>query len=145
MEKLPHHYSVSVAGEPTGNLATRADNLPPISVAPPTEFDGPGDQWSPEHLLMASLASCLVLSFRAIAAASRLQWDAISCDCTGELEQVERKIGFTRVISRVALTLPVDGDRDKALKLLHKAEENCFISNSLNAEVVLECDIQLAG
>jgi hypothetical protein len=33
----------------------------------PREFDGRGNQWSPESLLAAALADCFVLSFRAVA------------------------------------------------------------------------------
>ena len=144
MEKLPHLYAVNVSGASEGNLTATVNGLPALVCAPPTQFDGPGDQWSPEELLMAAVANCLGLSFRAIAAASRFEWLSIECDANGVLDQVERKIQITTIVNAVKLTLPTGGDSAKAVKLLEKAEQACFISNSITAEVRLQCEIVIA-
>lgn len=141
MEQLPHRYIVSVTGSPQGNLATTSDNLPALAVAPPKQFDGPGDQWSPEELLMAAVANCLVLSFRAIASASKLEWQSIECESEGELAKVDRNIFFTAIQTRATLTVSSIEEKEKAGKLLEKAEESCFISNSLSAKSTLEYEI----
>jgi peroxiredoxin-like protein len=141
MKDLPHIYTVKSLATATGNLTTRADKVPDISVAPPAEFGGPGDVWSPEGLLMAALANCFVLSFRAIARASKLTWLDIECESDGELDKVERKVKFTKVLTKVKLTIPSSEDKEKAEKLLSKAEETCFVSNSMTCETHLECEI----
>jgi peroxiredoxin-like protein len=141
MQELPHHYRVNITGDVTNHLKVTADNLPDMQVAPPLLFDGPGDQWSPEDLLMSSVASCLILSFRAIARISKLDWLSIQCECTGELNRVERKTCFTHIHLRVMLELPADGNVEKAEKLLHKAEETCLITNSLACATHLESEI----
>lgn len=145
MKALPHHYSVNVAGSPGGNLTVSANNLPTLDVAPPEQFDGPGDQWSPEELLMAAVANCLVLSFRAIAKASKLEWISIHCESQGELDRVERKTQFTTIKTTVRLAIAAEGDKAKAEKLLNKAEQTCFISNSLSVDSQLECDVVIDG
>lgn len=142
MKDFPHHYKATSEGTNTGNLTARADNLPDIEVAPPKQFDGPGDAWSPEQLFMASLTNCLVLSFRAIARASKLEWHSIECESEGTLAKVEKKVQFTNVISRVKLFIPATESKEKAGKLLTKAEETCFISNSINCESHLECEVK---
>ena len=43
----------------------------------PVEFDGPGDRWSPETLLIAAIADCFILTFRAIACATRMDWQGL--------------------------------------------------------------------
>ena len=144
MKNLPHSYHVNVTGAKTDNLLVTADQLAPITVAPPAEFDGPGDQWSPESLLLASVSSCLVLSFRAISKASSLNWLAIECQSEGELDKVDRKILFTRVTTKAKLTLAAGESEQKAITLLTKAEQTCFISNSLSAQSELECEIVFA-
>ena len=141
MKDLPHLYRVTAEAKSATNLTVRADNLPDISVAPPTQFGGPGDQWSPEDLFMASIANCLVLSFKAIARASKLQWDNIECESEGELDKVDRKVKFTNVLSKVKLSIPTTENKDKAERLLHKAEETCLISNSISCESHIECEI----
>lgn len=141
MKDLPHQYRVKSEGKSTGNLTARAENLPDITVAPPTQFGGPGDQWSPEDLLMASISNCFVLSFRAIATASKFEWDSIECESEGELDKIERKIQFTSVLSKVRLLIPKTESKEKAEKLLNKAEGACLISNSISCESHVECEI----
>jgi len=84
-------------GQPTGILATHSGRLTTLDIAAPKEFNGPGDKWSPEELLVASVANCLILTFRAVANASNLEWSELSCEAKGTLEMIERKIQFTEI------------------------------------------------
>jgi peroxiredoxin-like protein len=145
MTDLPHTYRVKSAGAATGNLTTRAENLPDFAVAPPLQFGGPGDQWSPEDLLMASVSNCLILSFRAIARASQLEWSSIECESVGTLDRVERKVQFTHIVSKMQLCIPKTESKEKAEKLLKKAEGACLISNSISCEARIECAITFNG
>jgi len=141
MQSFPHTYVASATGSTTGQLTVTGDGLPDLSTAPPAEFDGPGDQWSPETLLMSSLASCFILSFRAVAAASKFKWISIDCQSSGVLDRVEKVTRFTVVTHHVGLLVNNEADAELAEKLLHKAESICLISKSLAAEVHLEIDI----
>ena len=141
MSKLPHSYHVKVEGKPEHSLTVTAANQPVLAVAPPAEFGGPGDKWSPEQLLMASVASCFVLSFRAIAHASGLEWTSIECQSEGTLDRVNSKVQFTRMVTRATLTLPDTQDSAAAQAALNKAEQTCFISNSLSCQSTLECEL----
>ena len=80
MQDLPHRYSVTAHVAPEGDAFLYANQLPLLTSAPPTEFGGPGDRWSPETLLTAAVADCFVLTFRAIAAATPLPWVDIKCE-----------------------------------------------------------------
>lgn len=144
MQDLPHNYQVTVTGEPEDNLTLSAENLPAIKVAPPAQFGGPGDQWSPEELMMAAVANCFVLSFRAISKASKVNWLSIRCESEGKLEKVDRKILFTQVVTRVNLSIPKGQDVAAAERSLKKAEETCFITNSMTADAELVCEINEA-
>ena len=141
MKDLPHLYSVKSEGKCTGHLITRAENLPEINVEPPIQFDGAGTHWSPEELFMASISNCLVLSFRAIAKASKLQWISIECESEGVLDKIERTVQFTEVLSKVRLFIPTTENKEKAEKLLNKADETCFISNSILCNSRIECEV----
>lgn len=141
MSALPHQYKVTVSGKPDNALTAQAKNLPNLQVAAPVEFGGPGDLWSPEELLMASLANCLVLSFRAITKASKFDWLSVECESNGTLDQVDHKIKFTHVQTKAKLFIASANDMEKAKKLLHKAEDVCFISNSLSCNSHFESEI----
>lgn len=144
MKDFPHIYKAKSEGEVTGSLTASANDLPNIVVTPPIQFGGRGDAWSPEELFMASIANCLVLSFRAIASASKLEWKSIECVSEGTLDKVERKIQFTHVLSRIKLHIPTTESKAKAEKLLHKADEACFVSNSISCASGIECKILLS-
>ncbi len=141
MEHLPHTYHSSISASPEGAIDVGAPGLQVFKAAPPAQFGGPGDLWSPEDLLMASLSSCFVLSFRAIARMSELDWSALEVTAEGELDKVDRVMKFTQVKLKARLTVSADVDPGKAERLLEKAEASCLVSNTLNCDVHLDCDI----
>ena len=141
MQDFPHHYLVNAEAEAEGNIALKSDNMPQLVSAPPAEFGGPGDQWSPEHLLVASVADCFILTFRAIARASKLEWESLEASADGVLDRVDRVTQFTSVTVKATLTVPAGTNEEKARRLLQKAEDACLITNSMTAETHLEADI----
>ena len=141
MQDLPHHYHAAANTTPDDNVAITSENLPQLVSAPPAEFGGPGDQWSPEHLLMASVADCFTLTFKAIARASKLEWVNLEAQAEGVLDRVERVTRFTTVTVKATLTVPAGTDEDKARRLLQKAEDACLITNSMSTDTHLEAAI----
>jgi len=138
MQSLPHYYRAAATAKPDGDVSVTGDGLDPISSAPPAEFGGPGDHWSPETLLVAAIADCFILTFRAIARASKLSWNSLSCEVTGTLERSEGKTKFTAYVVRATLEVPQDASEDRANRILEKSEEGCLITNSLSGTRHLE-------
>lgn len=145
MHAYPHHYQVSASSDAEGEVSLSTEGVADLPSMPPPEFDGPGGYWSPESLLVASVADCFVLSFRAIARASKLEWTSLSCEVDGELDRVERVTQFTGFSVRAELVIPEGMDPAKAERLLHKAEQACLITNSLKAESHLEASVRVAA
>jgi len=145
MDAYPHHYTVQAAAQAEGSVTIASDRLPSLSTAPPLQFGGPGDQWSPETLLVAAVADCLILTFRAVARASKLSWLALDCSAEGVLDRVDGVSRFTQVHLHARLTLPAGGDIARGKSLLEKAEKACLITNSLKAEPVLTADVTIAA
>ncbi len=141
MHPFPHFYRVAASATPSGAVALASPGLTDLASNGPAEFDGPGDLWSPETLLTAALADCFVLSFRAVAAASKFAWMALDCQAEGTLDRVERVTQFTRFLLKVKLTVPASTDADRAHKLLEKAEQICLISASVKGERQLQIEI----
>lgn len=145
MQKFPHHYHASAQGQSTGTVATQSEGLTTLDIAAPKQFDGPGGKWSPEELLVACVANCFILTFRAVANASTLEWSDLFCDAKGTLEMVDRKTQFTEVFIHASLKISSQEDEEKALQLLKKAENSCLITNSLTAQTHLETNIFVAS
>jgi organic hydroperoxide reductase OsmC/OhrA len=145
MHPYPHVYKVSVAAPAEGEVKLAGTDLPDMPLMAPPEFDGPPGYWSPETLLAGAVASCFILSFRAIARASKLEWTHLAADVDGVLERVEGVTRFTRLTVRARLTVPPGVDEAKARALMEKAEKVCLVSNSLNAERHLEAEVVTAA
>lgn len=145
MQELPHHYAVTVAGTASGDIELAGQRLATLYSTSPAEFDGPGDKWSPETLLVAAVGDCLILTFRAIARASRLPWTSLRCGVTGTLDRVDRGLQFTAFEVEACLELPIGVDPDRAQRVLEKAEQNCLISNSIKAPIHLLPRISIAA
>jgi len=133
MQQLPHHYSVSASANPDSDVNLSATGLDSMDSAPPAEFGGPGDKWSPESLLVAAVADCFILSFKAIARASRFDWLSLECSANGKLDRAEGGMRFTGFEIHAELEITSGDQRDKAERLLEKAEKTCLITNSLIA------------
>ena len=141
MHPFPHQYTVNAIVRPDGDVPLSAAGMRVIESAPPKEFDGPGNQWSPEGLFTASVADCFALNFRAIATASKFAWTSLDARTQGTLDRVEGKMRFTRFDTHAKLTVPVGADVERAKKLMEKAEATCLVSNSLNSERYLTVDV----
>jgi peroxiredoxin-like protein len=133
-----HLYRVDLGwtGERAGEL--KADGLPALAVSAPLEFSGQAGAWTPEHLLVAATASCLMTTFLAIAQASRLFVLSFRMTASGKLENLpEEGYRFTEIV--LAPEVGVNpGQMEKAEKVMAKAEKKCFISKSLLATVRVE-------
>jgi organic hydroperoxide reductase OsmC/OhrA len=145
MQPFPHHYTVTASGRVDGGVDLTVPRLPTLRSASPAEFDGPGDRWSPETFLTGALADCFILTFRAVARASKLPWTSLRCEATGTLDRVDHITRFTAFDLRAHLVVPVDADSQLARRALEKAEHSCLIGSSLNADIHLVPELEVAG
>ncbi|MGE0320819.1 MAG: OsmC family protein [Polyangiaceae bacterium] len=144
MDPFPHVYQAAAQGRGEGLIRLSSPGVPDLASAGPKEFGGPGDRWSPETLLMAAAADCFILTFRAIAAASKLEWESLECNATGTLDKVEREIRFSQIDLDVKLLVGDESVVERALRLLEKSEKHCLISSSLRCETKVHAKVQVA-
>ena len=105
-----------------------------LSAAP--AYRGDAGKADPEDLLVASLSSCHMLSFLAIASKKKVTVVSYEDDAAGFLENDNGTWWVTRVILRPR----VDCDADAALleEIHHLAHQACFIANSVKTDVRVE-------
>jgi organic hydroperoxide reductase OsmC/OhrA len=108
-----------------------------IEVATPPEFPGgiPGI-WSPEHLFLSSLSSCLMTTYLAIAEKKRLTVCNFTCDAIGQVQLVERLLEFTKIDLYPKVTVCRDEDIPVANEVLLKAYKHCIIANSIRSLLI---------
>lgn len=141
MQQLPHRYLAAAVGEPTATITISSPDLTDIEVDSPPEFGGPGGHWSPETLLVASVANCFILTWRSIAAHNKVEWIDMRVDATGVLDRVDRVTKFTEIHMSIQLDLPEGFDSEKIERLLKRSESACLITNSMTAEVIMDVHI----
>ncbi len=144
MKPLPHKYTAQLSGTSDGYATAAVTGLPELRVAAPADFDGPGDAWSPEHLLMAAVESCLLLTLRSVAKASKLEFESLEVSGEGTLDRKDGATRFTEIILHARLKLAAGADRAKAIRVLEKSEKACPISASLSTPIHLEPEIVFA-
>ena len=141
----PFHYRTAArwVSQRRGTVQP-ADGPAALDFSSPPEFGGEAGLWSPEDLFISAVATCFIATFRAIAEFSRFEAPGLAVDVEGTVEKPDT-YRFTRLVIRARLTVAADGDRDKGLRLLEKAERACLVSRSLNCEITLEPTVVVAG
>ena len=142
---MTHNYEVNLNWQSNrkGVLASPILNSN-IEVATPPEFpNGMAGIWSPEHLLVASVSSCLMTTFLAIAENSKLQFINYECKASGKLEKVDGKFMISEIVLSPIVTIPNEGDKEKALRILQKSEAGCLISNSVRSRIIFQPEVKL--
>lgn len=99
------------------------------------------DYIDPEQALAASLASCHMLTFLALAAKKRLVVESYDVQSTAYVslnEQGKTFVDTIKIKPEVVFSKDSDVSREQLEKMHHKAHSHCFIANSLLSEVVME-------
>ncbi len=109
------------------------------SAAP--DFKGNPECVDPEQAYVASLASCHMLTFLAVACQKRYVVDSYSDAAVGYLEKgADGKPVITRVVLKPKVEF--SGDKlpsDQELEQLHHvAHQECFIANSVKTSITVE-------
>lgn len=127
-------------GARTGSLS--GGDLPSIGVGAPPEFNGDKGRWSPEQLLVASVNSCYMLTLLAIAENSKISLVSFVSSAKGKLERVEGA-GYqvTEITIRPKIVVASAKDVERASRIIEKAKQNCFVSNSIKSAITLEPEI----
>ena len=146
MMSTAHTYEVNLqwSAERKGVLSSPILNAS-IEVATPPEFPkGMPGIWSPEHLFVAAVNSCLMTTFLAVAENSKLEFSHFDCAAEGILEQVDGKYSITKIILRPKVVVSASVNHDRVKRVLDISEKHCLISNSIVSEVHLEPEIVTA-
>lgn len=130
-------------GERRADLS--APNLPALVVDAPPEFKGHEGFWTPEHLFVASLNSCYMTTFVAIAENSKFDFVRLGISATGKLENTDgHGLMITEITLQPRLVVRDARNVERALRILQKAEKNCLIANSMRSQITLEPEITVA-
>lgn len=145
----PHYYNVDVNWENSRKGIVCSPELNKkngvcIEVATPPEFSkGIAGIWSPEHLFVAAASGCLMTTFLAISENSTLEFASFSCSAKGKLEMVEGKLMMSEILLKPKVVIHDELHRDKAIRIVKKADDACLIAHSVKSKIILEINIEV--
>jgi organic hydroperoxide reductase OsmC/OhrA len=144
MEAL-HVYRVkAVSTIPRSGVVAAEGIQPSINFSAPPEFQGVMGLWTPEHFLVAGVASCYVSTFSGISEISHFPYASLELETEGVLEKLDGALQFTKIILRPVLKIANEEMRERALRILEKAEKGCLVARSLKCPVELQPEIVVA-
>jgi peroxiredoxin-like protein len=117
----------------------------PIEVGSPPEFKGDADVWCPEEMLVGAVNACIMLTFLAYAQTRKLELVSYESRAEGTLENKDGKYRITHITLQPAVAVKNEEQIPLAEQIFKSAKEDCFISNSVTAEVDLSPQITAAG
>lgn len=146
-----HHYSLTINW--TGNTGAgtagyksyerehiiRAEKKPLIPASSDPAFRGDQTRYNPEELLVASVSSCHMLWYLHLCSDAGVVVTNYEDRATGTMEETPEGGGkFTRIVLHPEVTVQKPEMIANALKLHKRANQLCFIANSVAFEIVHE-------
>jgi peroxiredoxin-like protein len=143
MSETPQYfYETEIEWTGDKNVKLSGGTLPAIAAGAPPEFKGREGNWSPEHLFVASMNRCYALTLLAIAEFSKVSIVSLSSTARGKLEKVQGGgYQITEIVVKPRVVLASVNDLARMPRILEKAKENCFISNSIKSIVKVEPEV----
>ena len=116
----------------------------PLDLSADPAFKGDPSMPNPEQLLLAAASSCQLLSFLARAARSRIEVTGYTDDAEALMPEDDLPVRITQITLRPRITVAPGANVDRVYRLIDKAHEDCFIANTLNAELRIEAEVTTA-
>jgi organic hydroperoxide reductase OsmC/OhrA len=136
-------YRVGVEWEDGRVTTVTSPDKPDLTVATPPEFkNGVLGVWSPEDLLVASVASCYAVTLVAVAERRELPLHELHATGTGHLTmRDDGRLGFVAI--ELTVRIATDAAVAEAMQRAAKhAERGCLVSMALDVPVHVELAVQ---
>ena len=113
-----------------------APNAIHFSEAP--EFGGVEGRWTPEQLLLCSLAGCFTTAFQEMARVAKFQYTDLEVEVEAIVRRSKGTLNLTEIILRPQLTVRCDEECEMGLNLLRRAKAVSRISRAVTVPQTFE-------
>ena len=144
-EPRVYEYHTHLTWETSHKGVAGVEGFPEMHIDCPREFGGDGKDWTPEHLLVASVEDCIMTTFIAMVERRKMQFISYSSAALGKAQLVNGVFRFSEIIVKPSVTIAADADMEKISELLHRAHRKCMVSSSLLTEVKMEPEVRKAA
>ena len=119
------------------------ENGATLAASAATQYLGDSNCVDPEQAFVASLSSCHLLTFLALASFQKLTIESYEDEAVGHMTKNEAgKMVISRVdlYPKIVFAEGVNPSREQLEQLHHKAHQECFLANSVTCEIVTHID-----
>jgi len=142
--RTEHSYKVAAWWTSGRTGLAKSDSAPnAIHFTAPTDFGGLEGRWTPEELLLASLASCYSVTMRVVATRAHFDFVDLQVEANGTVRKADSGYRFRDIVVRTRLTITSAGDSERGLDLLKLAESLCLVSRALHTGLRFEHRIEV--
>ncbi len=118
------------------------DETPMYKGAPPKQFRGESGKLTPEDLMLASINTCMLSTITSALRKYEFEFVKFESMIEGVITHTEdRGYMFTEFTYYPKITVKSDEERELVLKLLKTSHNDCWMSQSLIADVTIEPEI----
>jgi organic hydroperoxide reductase OsmC/OhrA len=144
-ENKSFHYKARTTWRGARQGVLSGPGKPDVVVGSPPEWKGRPDNWAPEELLVASVNSCIMLTFLTLAQGRGVTLVSYESDAEGELNVVDGVYQITSITVRPRVIIASEAQCDAARDAMEHVEGRCFMSQSVKAKVTLIADVSAAA
>lgn len=139
---MPAEYTYRVSAWWTSGrtgLAKCESSPNTIHFSEAAELGGLQGRWTPEQLLLCSLAGCFTTTFSDVARAAKFEFTDLEVEIEGSVRR-SRTAGssFTEILIRPRLTVALEELREPGLMLLRRTKSICMISRAITVPQTME-------
>jgi len=109
-----------------------------LQLSSDPSFRGDSSRLNPEQLLVGAASSCQLLSFLAVAARARIDVISYVDDAEGEMPDHGGAMSIERIVLRPHIVVASTTSEARLRHLVEVAHRECYIANSLRAEILVE-------
>lgn len=138
---FPHRYELDCVWT-GGDRCDLSSGSRALKGGAPAQFDGTDESlWSPEHLILAALAQCLMATYHALNKRYPIETKSYASKAESVLDKTREGLVFTSF--KVVVTVKVPADRaEDAKKLIELSKKYCITSNALKTAPSVEAVVE---
>ncbi|SHM57464.1 OsmC family protein [Flavobacterium xinjiangense] len=138
-----HTYEVNLkwTGKTKGILSSTILPKEIEMVTPPEYSNGTEGMWTPEHLLIAKINSCLMSTFLTIAENSNLEFISYESKSICTVEIIRGKYFIIEIVLKPKVVIPYSQKPERVKQILEMSKNVCLISNAIKTPIRLDPEI----
>ena len=122
----------------------KCDSAPnAIHFSEAEDLGGLAGRWTPEQLLLCSLAACFTTTFEAVARSSSFDYTDLEVEVEGVVAEDKAGCSFSKIMLRPRLTVQLQDELEEGMALLRRTKSLCSIARAISVPQITEPRVEV--